>query len=154
MRKYSIMPVERSAGAIVFRETSEGREYLLLHHYPSKFSKESRRIGGHWDFPKGHIDKGEKTEETVRREVREETGVSKMEIIPGFKETVRYFIGPKEERRLKFVAWFLAKTREKKVVLSFEHQGYVWLPLEEACNQATYPDTKKLLKEADEFLEK
>ena len=149
------MPVERSAGAIIFREDKNGREYLLLHHYPSKFQKDSKKFtDGHWDFPKGHIEKGEKTEDAVRREAKEETGISKIEIIPGFKETVRYFVGPKEERRLKFVAWFLARTEQKQVKVSFEHQGYVWLSLEEAMRQATYSDTKKLLKKADEFLSK
>mgnify|MGYP001565999771 CR=1 FL=1 len=139
------MPVIRSAGAVVFRGTPKGREYLLIKHSPPY---------GHWDFPKGHIEKGEKTEDAVRREAKEETGISKIEIIPGFKETVRYFVGPKEERRLKFVAWFLARTEQKQVKVSFEHQGYVWLSLEEAMRQATYSDTKKLLKKADEFLSK
>jgi hypothetical protein len=37
---------ERSAGAIIFREEGEERYYLLLYHPV-----------GHWDFPKGHIEK-------------------------------------------------------------------------------------------------
>ena len=69
------MPVGRSAGAIVFR----GPFYLLLHYQ-----------SGHWDFPKGGIEKGEKTEETVRREVREETGIADLEFIPGFKKTIHF----------------------------------------------------------------
>ena len=137
------MPVIRSAGAVVFRETSEGREYLLLKHSPPY---------SHWDFPKGHIEKGEKTEETVRREIKEETGISKIEIIPGFKETKRYFVKYTGEKTLKFVAYFLTKTSDKKVKISWEHQDYAWLPYEKAVKQITYSTSKKLLKEADEFL--
>lgn len=148
------MPVERSAGAVIFRNTSKGREYLLLHHHPSKFSKESQRIGGHWDFPKGYIEKGEKTEETARREVEEETGIKKIEIVPGFKETIRYFVNFKNEHRLKFVAFFLAKTSQKEVKISWEHQGYIWLPFQEAYKKLTYRNVKNLLKNADEFLKK
>ncbi|HBT81839.1 hypothetical protein A2757_00190 [Candidatus Giovannonibacteria bacterium RIFCSPHIGHO2_01_FULL_48_47] len=139
------MPVIRSAGAIVFRETKKGREYLLIKHAPPY---------GHWDFPKGHIEKREKTEEAVRREVEEETGISKIEIIPGFKETIRYFVKYTGEKALKFVAYFLAKTNEKKVKLSHEHEDFAWLPFEEAYKKITYNTSKKLLKKADEFLEK
>ena len=46
-------------------EDKEGR-VLLLHH---RFWRE-----GSWGLPGGYANKGEKLEETVRREVREETG--------------------------------------------------------------------------------
>lgn len=143
------MPVERSAGAIIFREDKSGRKYLLLHHHPSTSNQ-----GGSWGFPKGHIDKGEKTEETVRREVKEETGVSRMKILPGFKETIRYFVGSKEERHLKFVAFFLAKTKTRNVKISWEHIGYTWLPYQEAHEKLTYKNEKEILEKADEFLSK
>ena len=158
------MPVERSAGAVIYRETKKGREYLLLHHPDSRRngklmpsdarrSREAgRSVSGHWDFPKGHVEKGERTEETVRREVREESGIRSMDFVPGFKETIRYFVKIGEERRLKFVAFFLARTREKKVKISFEHQGYAWLPYEQAYARATYAGAKQVLKKADQFL--
>lgn len=73
------MPQEFSAGAALFHRNKE-IEYLLL-HYKS----------GHWDFPKGHIEKGESREKTIRREVEEETGIKEIIIIPGFKETIKYF---------------------------------------------------------------
>lgn len=138
------MPVEKSAGAIIFRKTPKGREYLLIQHRPPY---------NHWDLAKGHIEKGETTEETVRREVKEETGLSKIEIIPGFKETVKYFVGKKGERHLKFVAFFLAEAVTKRVKISWEHQDHKWAPYEEAFKLATYPDTKKLIQKADEFIQ-
>ncbi|TSC78157.1 MAG: ADP-ribose pyrophosphatase [Parcubacteria group bacterium Gr01-1014_33] len=73
------MPIERSAGAVIFRETKKGREYLLLQHTDEADKKTGKSKLGHWDFPKGHIEKGETTEKTVRREVKEETGVAKMQ---------------------------------------------------------------------------
>ena len=148
------MPVERSAGAVIYRETKKGREYLLLHHPDSMNARAAKPVKGHWDFPKGHVEKGEKTEDTVRREVREETGIAQIEFIAGFKETIRYFVKIGEERRLKFVAFFLASTRAKKVTVSFEHQGCAWLPYEEAYRRATYRGAKDLLEKADRFLAK
>lgn len=142
------MPVERSAGAIIFRETPEGRRYLLL-HYIGRDGKD-----GHWDFSKGHIERGEKTEDAVRRETAEETGIRDIIFIPGFKETIRYFVNYDGERRLKFVAFFLARAIEERVVISFEHQGSVWLPYEQAYDKITYKNSKEILKHAHDFLQK
>lgn len=134
----------------MFRDTEKGREYLLLHHPDSVRVK--KVSGGHWDFPKGHVEKGEKTEDTVRREVEEETGIGTIEFVPGFKETIRYFVKIGEEKRLKFVALFLARTRKKHVKISFEHQGYAWLRYPEAHERATYAGAKDALASADRFL--
>jgi 8-oxo-dGTP pyrophosphatase MutT (NUDIX family) len=106
----------------------------------------------HWDFPKGHIEKGERTEEAVRREVKEETGISRIQIIPGFKETKRYFVNYTGEKALKFVAYFLAKTNEKKIKISDEHEDFVWLPFGEACDRITYRTSKEVFKKAHEFI--
>ena len=74
------MPKEKSAGAVVFRKENNRTYYLLLHYE-----------AGHWDFPKGHIEKDEKEEDTVKREVTEETGIEDIKIIEGFKEWIKYF---------------------------------------------------------------
>ena len=150
-----IMPVERSAGAVIFRESGKGRKYLLLHHQAIDSKRTAHPVStGHWSFPKGHVEKGETTEETVRREVREETGITKLEFVPDFKETIRYFVNYDGQNRLKFVAFFLAKTNQKKITISFEHQGFAWLSYEEAILTVTYPSDKHVLKAAEAFISK
>ena len=109
---------------------------------------------GHWSFPKGHVEKGETTTETVRREVKEETGITKLELISDFKKTIRYFVNYDGQKRLKFVAFFLAKTSEKKIIISFEHQGFAWLSYEQAIITATYPSDKQVLEAAEAFIAK
>lgn len=146
------MPVIRSAGAVIFRETKNGVEYLILHYPPMPAGRTVTSADGHWDFPKGEIEKGEKTEEAVRREVVEETGITDIKIIPGFKETIRYFVKYGEERQLKFVAFFLAETAQRKVKISWEHLGHTWLPYEEAYKRVTYTNAKNVLKKAHNFL--
>jgi len=126
----------------------------LLHHQERENKRLVKAVAGHWSFAKGHVEKGETTEETVRREVREETGIAKLEFVAGFKETIKYFVKYNDEKRMKFVAFFLCKTTEKKVTVSFEHKGFAWLPYIEAYEIVTYPSDKKVIKAAEAFLSK
>jgi len=144
------MPVEKSAGAVVFRRENSKIFYLLL-HYPGASHRAEK---DYWDFPKGHIERGEKIEETVKREVFEETGLKDIEILPGFKETINYFFKFEGKNILKFVTFFLAQTKEKDVKISFEHIGYEWLPYEEAIKRLTFQNSREVLKKAHEFLNK
>lgn len=161
------MPKEKSAGAIIFREEpfdgAQGKRgkkyYLLLHYAPSEPGRK-----GHWEFPKGHVEHGETEEQTIIREVEEETGIDEMEIIPGFKKYIKYFFrrsyGLKGEARkkapwvFKLVVFFLAKTHQKEIKLSEEHDGFAWLPYEEAFKKLTYKNAKEMLKKANEFVAK
>lgn len=141
------MPVERSAGAVIVREEGGQRLYLLLQY--------GKRKGGgfHWDFSKGHLDKGETTEGAIRREVAEETGLADIEFIPGFRETLRlFFRNPDGKTVLKFVAFRVARTRTAEVKLSPEHIGFVWLPFAEALARVTYKNAKNLLAHVEQFL--
>ena len=135
------MPIEKSAGAVIFRKEKDTIEYLLL-HYQAK----------HWDFSKGNIEKGEKLEDTVRREVKEETGIENIKFALGFKEAIKYFYKLKGRNIFKIVTFFLAETKTKEVKISWEHTGFEWLPYEEALEQLTFKNAKEILKKANEFI--
>ena len=141
------MPIEKSAGAVIFRKEGNKIYYLLL-HYPSN-AKAPRE---YWDFPKGHIEKGEKIEETVKREVKEETGLKDIKLIEGFKEWIKYFFKFKGKNIFKIVTFFLAETKTKTVKVSFEHIGFKWLPYEEAIEKLTFKNAKEILKKANDYL--
>ncbi|MBW2976896.1 NUDIX domain-containing protein, partial [Candidatus Woesearchaeota archaeon] len=128
------MKRERSAGAVVFRKDKEAL-YLLL-HYEAK----------HWDFPKGNVEANETDLETIKREIQEETGISEIEVIKGFKEKLHYFYKLKGELVSKDVVFYLAKTKAKEVKLSFEHIGFKWLPYKKAIEQLTFKNAKEILK--------
>jgi len=142
------MPVERSAGAVIFKRKN-GKIFYLLLHYPG-VSHRSKK--DYWDFPKGHIEKGEKEIETVKREVFEETGLKNIKILDGFKETIKYFFKWEGKTILKFVTFYLAETKEKEVKISFEHTGYEWLPFEKAVERLSFKNAKEILKKAHQFL--
>ncbi len=134
---------ETSAGIVIFRQLKDEREYLLL-HYP----------GGHFDFPKGHVEKDESEHETAYRELQEETSIKKIVWIEGFRHKIHYFYHRGAELMSKNVIFFLARTTQKKVTLSFEHKGYLWLPYEPALEKVTFQTAKDILKKAEKFLSK
>ena len=141
------MAKEKSAGAIVFR-IDKGEPLYLLLHYPS--SVKAKRE--YWDLPKGHMEKGESEEETVRREVQEETGIQDIEIFEGFRTTIHYWFEAKGQKISKTVVFYLAKTKEQRIVISTEHEGFKWLPYEEALAQLTYKNAKEVVQKAHRFL--
>jgi len=141
------MPLEKSAGAIVFKRNKEIK-YLLL-HYPSNAKAKKE----YWDLPKGHIEKNEKEKTTVIREVEEETGLKDIKIIEGFKELIKYFFKFQGKTIFKTVVFYLAETKTKEVKISGEHIGYKWLPYEQALKQLTFKNAKDILTKAGQFLE-
>ncbi|MEM4298244.1 MAG: bis(5'-nucleosyl)-tetraphosphatase [Nitrososphaerota archaeon] len=132
---------ERSAGAVIFYTNGEP-VYLLL-HYPA----------GHWDFPKGNVEKGESDLDTVRREVREETGIEAIDILRGFKKEIEYYYRREDGLVRKRVVFYLAKSETKDVRVSPEHLGYVWLPYEKALKIVTFKNSKEVLMEAHKFVQ-
>ena len=135
------MPAEYSAGAIVFRKTRGTIRYLLLHYEE-----------GHWGSSKGHIEKGETIEETARREIREETGLTDIEFISGFKEQNSYFYVNQGARIFKTVTFLLAQTPTTTIKLSYEHVGFKWLSYEAALEKITFADEKRVLQKANAFI--
>jgi len=145
------MPKEKSAGAVIFRVENSKPYYLLLRYH-----------SGHWEFAKGHIEKGESNEETVKREVKEETGIQEIKILPEFKEYIKYFFrasyGLKGEEKkkapwiFKLVVFYLAQTKEKDVKISKEHKDFIWLPFQEAQKKLTYKNAKNILKKANDYI--
>ena len=135
------MREQKSVGIVLFRNDSGKNEFLLL-NYPQ----------GHWDFIKGKVEQGETPHETALRETKEETGISDIEFIDGFEESVEYDFRFKNEDIHKKVIFFLAKTNEKKISLSHEHNDSVWLEYDDALKKTTFRNAKNVLSKANEFL--
>ena len=135
------METEKSAGIVLIRNNSDKNEFLLL-NYPQ----------GHWDFVKGKIEKNEILHEAAIRETREETGITHIEFIDGFEESVEYDFRFKNEDIHKKVIFFLAKTNEKKISLSHEHNDFVWLEYNDALKKTTFRNAKNVLSKTNEFL--
>jgi len=149
------MPVERSAGMIVFRNTPHGRRYLIIRSSRNaSYIAKWKNIPEFWDLPKGILEKGEKGIDAALREAEEEAGISrqKLRLVEGFKKTVRYFTRRDGKTVLKFVALFLAESKTAKVQLSWEHDIFVWLPYGDARRKLSLPQMREAVIAAEAFL--
>ncbi len=131
---------EVSAGVVIFREDS--KLLFLLLYYPS----------GHWDFVKGKIEEKENTHQTVVRETKEETGITDLDFVDGFEESIEYDFRYEGELIHKKVIFFLAKTSIEKIKISHEHLDYVWLEFEDALEKTTYQNARSVLSRANQLL--
>lgn len=141
------MPKEVSYGAVIYRKEGKKFLYLLLYRKAHAHYKEM------WAFPRGLIEKGETPEEDIRRELKEETGITNIKFIRAFQEKVKWFYRKESKLILKEAIYYLAETKSKKVKLSFEHNDYKWCDYGEALKLVTFSNTKKVLKKANKFLE-
>jgi len=132
---------EYSAGYLVFRLEDGQRQYLIL-HYPS----------GHFDFAKGHLEAGESNIQAALRELTEETGIEQIDTVDGFEQSIIYTFRRKEGMVEKKVTFFLAETRENAIKISDEHQGFLWLPYEQALTKITFENARSILRAAEKFV--
>ena len=115
--------------------------FLLLHY-----------CSGHWDFPKGNKEKGESDIDTALREIAEETGITDVTILDGFKKEIFYKYKRNNQLMSKKVVYFLAKANSTDVRLSSEHLDFVWEQYEDALKRITYKNSKEILDEGYKFL--
>jgi len=129
---------EFSAGGIVI----EGKKVLLI----KTKNLEGKEV---WTFPKGHIEKKEKSEETAIREVEEETGYKCK--IQTKLDTVQYWFKDNERLVKKTVKWFLMTPIEKVKEPGWEVLETKWLTFDEAKKILSYNSDKKLLEKILSF---
>lgn len=136
--KPSSITMHHSWGVIPLRRTRHGFEFLLIQH-----------VGGkHWSFPKGHSELGETEKQAALRELAEETGLHRCQLL-GPKLLERYvWRGPDGHHR-KSVTFFLGLIRGGRVVPQAEEiRDWRWLPYADARRLITYRQTKVLLDHA------
>ena len=97
---------------------------------------------GHWAFPKGHAEEGEKPEESACRELFEETGLKVTALLgPSFEESYCYADVDKR------VTYFLAEVSGEINIQPEEIEEVRWLTLGEAHALATFPECRRLINE-------
>jgi bis(5'-nucleosidyl)-tetraphosphatase len=134
---------ERSAGVLVYRLDDEGEPHFLLLDY-----------GRYWDYPKGHVEKGEDDLTAAKRELREETGIEDVTLDGSFRHDMSYFFRDKRKGLIrKTVVFFLGSTGAQVVAVSDEHVAAEFLPYDRALERVTYANAKTALRAAKAHLD-
>lgn len=148
-----IFAFEKSVGGVIFRRQAGETFYLLL-----------RYRSWQWDFPKGHVEKGENEEQTLRREILEETGISEISILPNFRKSALYFYqakGNEKEERLrdgrgvnifKKAVLYCVETETAQVRIDFENKDFAWLSFEDAYKRLGNDNSKRILTLANQAI--
>ena len=133
--------VKLSCGIVLARATDDGYVTLLL------------RAFHHWDFPKGLREENEEPLQAALRELREETGIARVEFEWGERsmETGPYSRG-------KTARYYLARTDEPDVVLGPspdtgepEHHEWRWVSFDEAYDMAS-PRVREVVRWARQII--
>ncbi|HNV01170.1 MAG TPA: NUDIX domain-containing protein [archaeon] len=141
------LPVRNIVGLIVF----DGEKFLILH----------RKLNWKgWEYPKGGIEEGETHEEAIKRELWEETGLERYELIGKISEFE--FIDKARNRKghtynylLRVPSTAVVKINNEHVLdkeIVLEHDDFKWCLPKEAIKLLTHKDMKISLKKALDHL--
>lgn len=134
------MTCEKSCGAVVFTRINGEIKYVLV-----------KSLAGIYGFPKGHMEENETEWETAAREIFEEVGL-KPNFVDGFKTCDEYKL-PHKNGVIKRITYFLAEYKDQKInVQKSELQNAHLMSYDEAMNVFQYESSRRILKEANDFL--
>jgi 8-oxo-dGTP pyrophosphatase MutT (NUDIX family) len=129
---------ETSAGGVVFRLEKGAATFLLI-----------RDAYGHWGFPKGHIERGERADTAAIREVMEETGLRSVSVI-GTIDTIEWFFRFRGRLVHKRCEFFLMEAASRATAPQTA-EGITacrWVRLDEAIDLVTYENARAVLRHA------
>ena len=125
---------EPTCGALIFNPA--GKIFLMKSH----------KWRDKYVIPGGHVELGEKIEDALKREIKEETelDIHDVEFIC-FQE---FIYGEEFWKKKHFIFFdFACKTNSTEVKLNSEGQEFVWVTLEEALKLPVEPYSKKTIEE-------
>lgn len=133
-----------AAGGILYRskrKKSADAEIVLISRW------------GKWDLPKGKQEKGETIEDCARREVSEELGIPKPEIISVLGTTYHEY---ERDGKLwcKTTHWFAMSTEKAKFTPQVKEdiEEAKWIPVSEAVEMIGYDTLRPILKQMKHWL--
>ena len=135
------MKTRRGFFCIIYRKEKNKIQYLLL--------KRKLHWKG-WEFLKGGIEKGESILESLKREIKEETGQKPFNI-KKHKLKGKYKYNGKLVDRTKIThqSYVLYSAEIEDVNMKIdkrEHSGYRWVDYKKALELLTWPNQKKCLR--------
>ena len=132
---------EESFGIIPLRHTGdEWTVFIILHKH-----------GNHWGFPKGKGDHGEHPLESAKRELKEETGLTVEKLLQEEPISEEYTFYRHSKKVQKNVHYFPAIVSGALLLQPEEIRDGKWLPFQEAQEQLTFEEAKKVCRKIEEL---
>lgn len=128
------MILDKSFGAVALRRPKGEWEVLIVQPH-----------WGFWGLPKGHPDPGETPQQTLERELFEETNLRVVRYLSARIFTEQYQFQHHKQRIDKTVYYYLVEAEGVVALQENELKSYVWIPLVRSEERVTYPETKKVL---------
>jgi 8-oxo-dGTP pyrophosphatase MutT (NUDIX family) len=136
-KKPSIQEIVRepTAGGIVFRRGENGVEILLIQDAKDR-----------WTIPKGHIEEGETAQQTARREIGEEAGLSQVDIL-GWLGKIHFRYRRIDKLVLMTTQIYLVRAKGDTNDIKKEEwmNGIKWFSFQDALDALEYEDIGKLM---------
>ena len=134
---------ERSAGGIVV-DVHEGAARIAV------IARRNRAGRIEWCLPKGHLEDGETLQQAAAREVAEETGIEGRVLTE--LGTIDYWFATGDRRVHKYVHHYLLEATGGHLTLENDpdHEAIdvAWLPLREAHEHLTFPNERRIARQA------
>ena len=126
---------EPTAGGVVFRKKGKDIEILLIQDAKDR-----------WTIPKGHIEEGESSKQTAKREIGEETGLQKMTAL-NWLGKINFRYRRTNSLVLMTTEIFLVRAEGDTDKLKPEEwmNGIKWFKASEALDKIEYEDIGKLM---------
>lgn len=108
---------------------------------------------GHWGFPKGHLERGERADAAAIREVMEETGLAAVSIVTSIA-TIDWFFRFRGRLIHKNCEFFLMETAAERTNPQ-QSEGITacrWTTLDEARRLIAYENARGVLVRAHDLL--
>jgi ADP-ribose pyrophosphatase YjhB (NUDIX family) len=163
------MPREISAGGVVLRQISGVWHVALIEpqktepqqetYKPASAKTSSKGARAVLALPKGLVDPGEKPQAAAVREVLEETGIV-AEPVTKLSDNKYVYVRTwgDGKRVFKIVSFYLMRYVSGEIDhlasdMRIEVKQALWVPLTDAAKQLAYSNERKVLRQAQDYLE-
>jgi 8-oxo-dGTP pyrophosphatase MutT (NUDIX family) len=137
-KKPSIQEIVRepTAGGIVFRHDEKGAVEILL----------IQDAKDRWTIPKGHIEEGETAQQTAKREIGEEAGITESDVL-GWLGKIHFRYRRVEKLVLMTTQIYLVRAKGDTDDIQKEDwmNGIKWFKFHDALDAIEYEDIGKLM---------